>query len=659
MQPNMQPNNVRRDYIEPFPRPLYPQQPTPPATPPAMHMQNPGYPTVINGGSVNGGPPAVNGVVKARSIQTGSEAIVAGKDQPPVADTHLPYHNKTDKFNIFSTARPHMRAFHYSWLTSAISFYAWFAISPLLSSVMKPRCESPMSELCTMTCIPSLGRNVTFLGRDPECRVCFPRDRDYGCGGLGLTQDQVFSSNAIGVAGTLGLRLFGGPIIDKIGAKWFNLAIMVFSIWSLYWLAFAETYEELVAARFFVSFLGATFVGTSAWCSLHFDKSIVGLVGATASGWGKVGAGIAYLTIPLIYRSLKDDYDNEYAWRRTLIIPPSLMVLVIICTFFFSDNSPDDEKFISEKKKDEKRAIKNHDKKSAALHIAFGAAASNYRTWVMGLLFFASNGVDICMGSVVGYYFVNEFNMTQSAAALAGSSFGLMNLFARSLGGLLSDKLYIRLGLFGRVIATFLCTMGMGIGLVVFTSITETRGGLTLAILVLMIASIFTQAAQGACYGIVPTIDPRYVGAVSGIVGAGGNLGAICMNLLMAIGFRQAWQIIGYGCIFVGFTVFFVATPDAKSRQIIADSLRKNARGLIRSHTHSSEEGSEALKALPALVMILAKKEEELSMKDRLIDGLQRRLGMAPSSGSNGVPHQYQVLPSSSNPGSMMQPRRL
>lgn len=65
----------------------------------------------------------------------------------------------------------------------------------------------------------SVGRNATFLGKDDECRVCFPNDDDYGCGGLGLTDGQIFNSNAIGVAGTVIVRLFGGPVIDKIGAK--------------------------------------------------------------------------------------------------------------------------------------------------------------------------------------------------------------------------------------------------------------------------------------------------------------------------------------------------------------------------------------------------------------------------------------------------------
>jgi hypothetical protein len=43
----------------------------------------------------------------------------------------------------------------------------------------------------------------------------------------------------------------------------FQCGIMLWSIWCLYWLPFVRSYEELVIARFCVSFLGASFVGTS------------------------------------------------------------------------------------------------------------------------------------------------------------------------------------------------------------------------------------------------------------------------------------------------------------------------------------------------------------------------------------------------------------
>ena len=55
------------------------------------------------------------------------------------------------------------------------------------------------------------------------------------------------------------------------------------------------------------------------------------------------------------------------------------------------------------------------------------------------------------------------------------------------------------------------------------------------AIFIMVIFSVFVQAAEGSSYGIVPYVDPPVTGSIAGIVGAGGNTGAVCFG----IGFRQ------------------------------------------------------------------------------------------------------------------------
>ena len=55
------------------------------------------------------------------------------------------------------------------------------------------------------------------------------------------------------------------------------------------------------------------------------------------------------------------------------------------------------------------------------------------------------------------------------------------------------------------------------------------------AIVIMVIFSLFVQAAEGSTYGIVPYVDPPATGSISGIVGAGGNTGAVGFGL----GFRQ------------------------------------------------------------------------------------------------------------------------
>jgi NNP family nitrate/nitrite transporter-like MFS transporter len=64
--------------------------------------------------------------------------------------------------------------------------------------------------------------------------------------------------------------------------------------------------------------------------------------------------------------------------------------------------------------------------------------------------------------------------------------------------------------------------------------------------------------SNGATYGIVPFVNAKNVGLVSGIVGAGGNLGGMMFGFLFksdAITYVQAFTYIGYAVIAVSVIV--------------------------------------------------------------------------------------------------------
>ena len=57
---------------------------------------------------------------------------------------------------------------------------------------------------------------------------------------------------------------------------------------------------------------------------------------------------------------------------------------------------------------------------------------------------------------------------------------------------------------------------------------TKSLGG---SIVVLVFFSLFVQATEGTSYGIVPYVDPPNTGSIAGIIGAGGNTGAVGFGL--------------------------------------------------------------------------------------------------------------------------------
>jgi NNP family nitrate/nitrite transporter-like MFS transporter len=88
-----------------------------------------------------------------------------------------------------------------------------------------------------------------------------------------------------------------------------------------------------------------------------------------------------------------------------------------------------------------------------------------------------------------------------------------------------------------------------------------------LAIPALILFSLFVQMSEGATYSVVPFINKRALGAVAGIVGAGGNAGAVAAAFLFkgAMPWPTAFFLVGATvtvCSFVSFGVTFSEAPE-------------------------------------------------------------------------------------------------
>ncbi len=119
-----------------------------------------------------------------------------------------------------------------------------------------------------------------------------------------------------------------------------------------------------------------------------------------------------------------------------------------------------------------------------------------------------------------------------------------MNLFARALGGFTGDLSGKIFGLKGRLVALALLLSLEAVGLLLFSE----AYSLPWAIATLLIFALFLKMANGATYAAVPFINTRAVGLVSGVVGAGGNAGAVFAALLFASGsasYRHAFFTLG------------------------------------------------------------------------------------------------------------------
>jgi len=198
---------------------------------------------------------------------------------------------------------------------------------------------------------------------------------------------------------------------------------------------------------------------------------------------------------------------------------------------------------------------------------SFRRGVWNFNTWILFIQYATCFGVELTMNNAAALYFKDEFGQSTESAAAIASIFGWMNLFARGIGGFVSDRASARNGMRGRLwIQTFLLVCE-GSFVLVFTYTTNLGG----AIIIMVFFSLFVQAAEGSSYGIVPYVDPAATGSIAGIVGAGGNMGAVGFGL----GFRQleyetAFLIMGFAAIASAFLSIFVSIKD--SQCILYDS---------------------------------------------------------------------------------------
>ncbi|CAN0073340.1 unnamed protein product [Scytosiphon promiscuus] len=391
--------------------------------------------------------------------------------------------DKATKFKLYSIRRPHMRAFHFAWFGFFMAFVSWFAFAPLMKEIKAD---------------------------------------------LGMTKDEVYNANISSVASTIISRFAVGPLCDTFGARVTSSTLLIMGAIPTAFSGLVNSAVDVAVIRFFIGVMGATFVCNQYWSSQIFAKEFVGTANATAGGWGNLGGGVTQVFMVAIWNGFKTQYSSETAWRLSFLVPAAIVLIVALGQLFLADDCP----------KGNYKELEAHGamtRKSSA--VSFKKGYMNPNSWLLFLQYAACFGVELTVNNTAANYFSDEFGLSTSKAGMVASLFGLMNLFARSLGGIYSDFLYAKFGggvtgMRGRFFAQWSALVWEGCFLFLFTYMNS----LGAAIPVLLCFSLGVQMSEGTSYGIVPYVVPDATGAVSGIVGAGGNFGAVMWGLIFRFG---------------------------------------------------------------------------------------------------------------------------
>lgn len=367
-----------------------------------------------------------------------------------------------------------MRAFHCSWICFHLAFFIWFAIAPLLKKVKAS---------------------------------------------LEIEDSDIWTSNICSVAGTSIMRFLLGPLCDKYGARvLMGLVLMGASIPTAM-IGLVQNTAQLSIVRFCIGLGGSSFVMCQFWATRMFTKEVAGTANALVGGWGNLGGGTTQLIMGAAIFPLFKSFgltDNQ-AWRTCCIVPAVVAFTAGFIVLKISDDCP---------KGNYKEMKRNGTMKEVSATASFRSGAMNFNTWILFIHYGCCFGVELTMNNAAASYFVDQFQQTTEGAAAIASIFGFMNIFARGIGGWSSDYLNGRFGMRGRLLVQFVCLLVEGALILVFSN-TKSLGG---SIVVLVFFSTFVQSAEGSTYGIVPYVDPASTGSIAGIVGAGGNIGAVCFG---------------------------------------------------------------------------------------------------------------------------------
>ena len=237
-----------------------------------------------------------------------------------------------------------------------------------------------------------------------------------------------------------------------------------------------------------------------------------------------------------------------------MIVPGVALLIMAFIYFFFTQDTPSGS--ISEQRKNAPVETKEDKEKTSVASIL-----KDYRVWILFLTYGCCFGVEITIDNIAVLYYVDHFKLGLFQAGTIAMSFGMMNLFARAFGGIVSDKASLKYNSQGRVRVLALFLLCEGLGMMLFSSMDQ----LPFAIMSMILFAFFVKMSNGATYSIVPFINKKKIGMVSGIVGAGGNLGAVLMGFVFKsenITYQQGLFMIGIFVALVSFSIFLIKLPD-------------------------------------------------------------------------------------------------
>lgn len=478
------------------------------------------------------------------------------------------------KPELIDFSQERIRTLHYTWIAFFITFYVWFNMAPLATTMLK-----------------SMGW---------------------------LTREHIKILAICNVALTIPARIVVGALIDKYGPRLVFSCLMIIMAIPAFFFAFGDTFIQLLISRLVLGSIGAGFVIGIRMVAQWFPPNMIGRAEGFYAGWGNFGSAWAAMTLPWIAITFFRDWLGlgDESWRWALVFNGVVSLIYGIAYYFLVRDIPDGKKFKGTKKTQPMTVTSYTDLiqyllwsfplvgamgvlawrisgiivegepliSSMVLYIIYALLALIYvahtiktlqinlpilkegvpeeekYSWsnvaALNSTYFANFGAELAVVSMLPMFFESTFQtltgsdgsyiMTATFAGIIAASFAFVNLFARPLGGLLSDKMKSR----KRTMLIYM--LGIFIGFIGMANIgdwgpVDASGAVTIipmfdgmlwlviSVIITIICSMFVQGAEGATFAVIPMIKKKMTGQIAGMAGAYGNVGAVCYLVIYSM----------------------------------------------------------------------------------------------------------------------------
>ena len=467
--------------------------------------------------------------------------------------------------DVFRFKSREIQALHLTWIAFFMTFYVWFNMAPLATSIL---------------------RSVDWL-----------------------TRDDIRLFAIANVALTIPARIIVGMALDRFGPRRVFSVLMVLMALPTLVFAFGETKAVLFTSRLILSSVGAGFVVGIHMTALWFRPRDIGFAEGLYAGWGNFGSAAAAMTIPTIALSV---FGGDDGWRYAIAMSGIIMGLYGIFYWFAITDGPSAD---THKKPRKSAALEVSSYRDLVLLCLFivplvgilsvlvwrihnTGFIDDLTSWIayfaigvvilyqigqalrvnlpllrkgvpeddrypfksvaaLNATYFANFGAELAVVSMLPMFFEETWGLNPATAGIIAASFAFVNLFARPMGGLVSD----RMGNRRFVMLSYMAGIAIGFTLM---GLMNSSWPLIIAIAITIFCSFFVQGAEGATFGIIPSIKRRVTGQISGMAGAYGNVGAVFyLFIFMYVTPNQFFLIIASGA-FLSWLIcyFWLAEPE-------------------------------------------------------------------------------------------------